>query len=180
MTLVHNPIESEMNQNIARYHARFPRYILQPDDNSLIRVAGPHQIPWEEATEIQNISLSGLAFTAPSDLCPLIGEIVRIQFEVPGSVQTACLGLVTRLEKIGQSTVLAAVEFRKLELPQRIVIAQSLARKLKEQIQQQETRNQQATLLVLRQKWKLLFVAGLALSLWGAAFYVLSTIFSRS
>jgi hypothetical protein len=80
-----------MTQTLAKYQSRYQRYILQPDDNTLIRVAGPHQTPWEEATEIQNISLTGLAFTAPAELCPLIGEIVKIQFEVPGSAQTALI-----------------------------------------------------------------------------------------
>lgn len=115
---------------LARYVARSPRYILQPEDNTLIRVAGPQQTPWEEGTEIQNVSLSGLAFTAPHDLCPVIGEIIKIQFEAPGKSQMACFGLVSRLERRGQQT-LVAVKFLKLEFAQRVFLAQSLGEKLK-------------------------------------------------
>lgn len=118
--------------SLARYHGRSPRYILNTEDDSLVRVAGPKQIPWEEGTEIKNVSLTGLAFTAPDDLCPLLGEIVKIQFTPPGSRQLACYGIVTRLESISESSTLVAIHFYKLEMPQRIALAQGLARKLKE------------------------------------------------
>lgn len=97
-----------------------------------MRVAGPKQIPWEEGTEIKNVSLTGLAFTAPDDLCPLLGEVVKIQFTPPGSRQMACYGIVTRLENISDSQMLVGVHFYKLEMQQRIVLAQGLARRFKE------------------------------------------------
>lgn len=97
-----------------------------------MRVAGPKQIPWEEGTEIKNVSLTGLAFTAPDDLCPLLGEVVKIQFTPPGSRQMACYGIVTRLESISDSQMLVGLHFYKLEMQQRIVLAQGLARRFKE------------------------------------------------
>ncbi|MFV3409959.1 PilZ domain-containing protein [Bdellovibrio bacteriovorus] len=118
--------------SLARYHGRSPRYILNTEDDSLVRVAGPKQVPWEEGTEIKNVSLTGLAFTAPDDLCPLLGEVVKIQFTPPGSRQMACYGIVTRLENISDSRMLVGVHFYKLEMQQRIVLAQGLARKFKE------------------------------------------------
>ncbi|MGZ3774751.1 MAG: PilZ domain-containing protein [Pseudobdellovibrionaceae bacterium] len=118
--------------NLARYHGRSPRYILNTEDESLIRVAGPKQLPWEEGTQIKNISLTGLAFTAPEDLCPLLGEVVKIQFITPGSQQMACYGIVTRLDVITESETLVGVHFYKLEMAQRIVLAQGLAKKFKE------------------------------------------------
>ena len=118
--------------SLARYHGRSPRYILNTEDDSLVRVAGPKQTPWEEGTEIKNVSLTGLAFTAPEDLCPLLGEVIKIQFTPPGSRQMACYGIVTRLENITSSQMLVGVHFYKLEMSQRIVLAQGLARKFKE------------------------------------------------
>jgi len=103
-----------------------------------VRVAGPQQIPWEEGTEIKNISLSGLAFTTSVELCPIVGEFIKIQFQVPGTTQMACYGLVTRLEPLGQTEILVGVQFYKLEMPHRIVLLQGLAQKLKDQ--QQENR----------------------------------------
>jgi PilZ domain. len=118
--------------SLARYHARSPRYILNTQDDSLIRVAGPHQTPWEEGTEIKNVSLTGLAFMAPSDLCPLLGEVIKIQFIPPGGKQMACYGIVTRLDEVGES-MLVGIHFYKLEMAHRITLAQGLARRLKEQ-----------------------------------------------
>lgn len=118
---------------LARYVARSPRYILQPHDNTLVRVAGPQQIPWEEGTEIQNVSLSGLAFTAPADLAPILGETIKIQFDAPGQQSMACLALVIRLQRAKSSTVLVAVKFLRLEMAQRLALAQALAKKMKDQ-----------------------------------------------
>ncbi len=118
--------------SLARYHGRSPRYILNTEDDSLVRVAGPKQVPWEEGTHIKNVSLTGLAFTAPEDLCPLLGEVIKIQFTPPGSRQMACYGIVTRLDNVSKDTTLVGVHFYKLEMAQRIVLAQGLARKFKE------------------------------------------------
>lgn len=118
--------------SLARYHGRSPRYILNTEDDCLVRLAGPKQIPWEEGTELNNVSLTGLAFTAPEDLCPLLGEVVKIQFTAPGSRQMACYGIVIRLESISDSRMLVGLHFYKLERQQRILLAQGLARKIKE------------------------------------------------
>lgn len=126
-----------MTQSLAKYHSRSPRYILQPQDNTLVRVAGPHQTPWEEGTDIKNISLSGLAFTAPPDLCPLVSEIIKIQFHIPGGPEMACFGLVTRIERESVNTMVVGIQFHKLEMAQRIILLQGLAQKLKEQIDEQ-------------------------------------------
>jgi hypothetical protein len=122
-----------MTHSLAKYHIRSPRYILQPQDNTLIRVAGPKQIPWEEGTDIKNISLTGIAFTAPSDICPSIGEFIKIEYEVPGSQKMACYALVTRLEDLSTEKTLVGVKFYRMDLPQRIILAQGLAIRLREQ-----------------------------------------------
>ncbi len=123
-----------MSKSLAKYHARSPRYILQPIDEQLIRIAGPLQTPWEEGTEIQNISLTGLAFTAAPDLCPIVGEFIKIEFSVPNSKKMACNALVVRLEKLTEKKmILVGVKFIKLDVAHRIVLAQNLAKKLKNQ-----------------------------------------------
>ncbi len=120
-----------MTQGLARYHSRAPRYILDTDDNYLIRVAGPHQTPWEEGTEIKNVSLTGLIFTAPEDLCPILGEVIKIQFQVPSSKSMACYAIVTRVEIDAAHQCTVAVHFYKLEMAHRVVLAQGLMQKLK-------------------------------------------------
>ncbi len=103
-----------MNQALSHYHQRSPRYILLPQENCLIRIAGPKQVPWEEGTEIKNISATGLCFTAPEVLIPKNGELIKIQFEVPGSQTMACYGKVTRVEKISRDALLVGIEFEAL------------------------------------------------------------------
>lgn len=142
-----------MPVRLAKYHSRSPRYILQPQDNTLVRVAGPKETPWEEGTEIRTLSLSGLAFTAHSDLCPTVGETIKIQFEVPSGEQMACYGVVTRLEPIGNTEMLVGIQFQKLDMKHRVVLLQGLAKKLKEQ---QEFKAQQQKKMFksnLFQKW---------------------------
>lgn len=127
--------------SLARYHSRSPRYILDTQDENLVRVAGPHQTPWEEGTSIKNVSLTGLAFTAPDDLCPLLGEVIKIQFTPPGGKQMACYAIVTRLDDMPEHRMLVGVHFYKLEMAHRISLAQSLARKFKEQQDREELSN---------------------------------------
>lgn len=128
-----------MSQNLARYHARSPRYILDTQDDELIRIAGPRQVPWEEGTEIRNVSLTGLAFTAPEDLCPLLGEVIKIQFVVPGGKQMACHAVVTRLDPDRGHKILVGVHFYKLEMSHRIVLAQGLSQKFRASVRSQES-----------------------------------------
>lgn len=155
-----------MTQSLAKYHSRSPRYILQPQDNTLVRVAGPTQIPWEEGTEIKNISLSGLAFTAPTDLCPLVGEFIKIQFHVPGSAEMACYGLVTRLEPHGNSEMLVGIQFYKLEMAHRIVLLQGLAQKLRDQIQSHQAKPEKSFWDIAKRNWKESSMMILFLTFW--------------
>lgn len=119
-----------MNQKLSKYHMRSPRFILDTEDETLIRVAGPQRTPWEEGTKIRDISLSGLAFTAPADLCPQPGEFIKIQFTPPNSMQMACHGLVTRLGYHSKDSKLVAVHFYKLEMGHRIALAKGLQEKV--------------------------------------------------
>lgn len=119
-----------MTSSLARYHARAPRYILNTDDNSLIRLSGAERLAWEENTEIRDISLTGLTFLAPKDISPQLGEIIKIQFTVPGAEQMACYAVVIRIDSIYDFQNLIAVHFYKLDRLQRINLVQGLAHKI--------------------------------------------------
>lgn len=156
-----------MHQRLARYHSRSPRYILNTEDDSLIRVSGPRQTPWEEGTEIRNVSLTGLAFTAPEDLTPLIGEVIRIQFQIPGGNQAACYGIVTRMEEDKNGMVLVAVHFYKLEMTHRLILAQGLSKRFREQIAKKGRDGLEEELPVkFPFTMKQLLLMSLSLSLW--------------
>ena len=116
---------------LQKYNQRSPRYILLPQDDCFIRVAGPKQVPWEEGTEIMNVSTSGLAFTAPDDLAPRVGEHIKLQFLVPGSGQMACFGQVTRIEPWSHGRILVGLKYQYLDLPQQYYLKKGLAGRLK-------------------------------------------------
>lgn len=118
-----------MTHSLAKYHGRAPRYILNTEDDNLIRFSGSERWPWEEKTEIRNISLTGLSFLAPADLSPLIGEIIKIQFSVPTGKQMACYAIVIRIEEENKFENLLAVHFYKLDRLQRINLLQGLSEK---------------------------------------------------
>lgn len=158
--------------SLARYHGRAPRYILNTEDDSLIRVAGPKQTPWEEGTEIKNVSLTGLAFMAPTDLCPILGEVVKIQFTPPGSQQIACYGIVIRLDEINESSRLVAVHFYKMEMPHRIALAQGLAKKLKDIQDRERIESAMHPQISLSHKIPTFFFMGFVLLCWLECFYL--------
>ena len=114
---------------LAKYHGRAPRYVLNTEDNNLIRYSGSERLPWEENTLIKNISLTGLTFSAPTDLSPMIGEIVKIQFVIPGSKQMACYAIVIRIDADSEYENSIAVHFYKLDRLQRINLLQGLTEK---------------------------------------------------
>lgn len=155
-----------MTQGLAKYHSRAPRYILSADDDSLVRVAGPQQIPWEEHTEIKNVSLTGMAFTAPFDLCPVLGEIIKVQFSPPPHTkQMASYALVTRIDRINSDTNLVAVHFYKMDMAHRISLAQGLSQKIKENIQNPHASDQNRFLFDF-QKFPKLFTFISLMALW--------------
>lgn len=119
-----------MTGSLARYHARSPRYTLDTQDNHLVRYSGAERLTWEEKTELKNISLTGLSFVASCDLSPQLGEIIKIQFAVPGSEIMACYGIVTRIEQTTEFENEIAVHFYKLDRVQRINLVQGLAQKV--------------------------------------------------
>ena len=119
-----------MTGSLARYHSRSPRYILDTYDNNLIRLSGAEKLSWEEKTVIRNISLTGLSFTAPRDLSPQLGEIIKIQFQVPGSEMMACYALIIRIEVLNDFDNEIAIHFYKLDRVQRINLVQGLAEKM--------------------------------------------------
>ncbi len=121
-----------MTTSLARYHARAPRYIHDTIDNNLIRLSGAELRSWEEKTEIKDISLTGLSFTAPCDLSPQLGEMIKIQFSVPGSEQMACYAVTIRIEKISNFENLIGVHFFKLDRMQRLNLVQGLSARIQQ------------------------------------------------
>lgn len=118
-----------------------------------MRVAGPRQIPWEEGTEIKNVSLTGLAFIAPEDLCPILGEIVKIQFIAPGAKQMASHAIVIRLDPLANDEILVGLHFYKMEMGHRVMLAQGLAKKIKDSSDRKKALNMQDHRFGVTSEW---------------------------
>jgi hypothetical protein len=160
-----------MNQILSLYHQRSPRYILLPQENCLVRIAGPKQTPWEEGTEIKNISTTGLCFTAPEILAPTNGELIKIQFNVLGAQTMACHGKVIRVEKVDPETLLVGLEFESLSEVQR----RNLFRGLKGKKFQDETSTIDYGPTPKVPSWMyLLFFVSVTLSLYLSAYLLFS------
>jgi hypothetical protein len=123
-------------ERLEQYIARSPRFILSPEDNTLIRLSGPQRTPWEEPTEIRDFSISGLSFTAPTELSPKISETIKIQFSPPGQKEMACFAKVIRIEPFSEGLQLIGVEFFELNPMQRFFVARGVAYKMVDEWQQ--------------------------------------------
>lgn len=155
-----------MTGSLARYHARQPRYVLDANDNNLIRYSGADRYSWEEKTQLKNISLTGLSFTSPIDLKPQLGEVIRIQFQIPGSEMMACHAIVTRMEDMNDYDCEIAVHFYKLERLQRIALVQGLT--IKNSQQHTNTDVEEAVTL---KKWQ--WIAKISVIFFAAALWTL-------
>ena len=85
---------------------------------------------------------------AQQDLSPQIGEVIKIQFSVPGSQQMACYAVVIRIEKINQFDNMIGVHFYKLDRSQRLNLVQGLAEKVqKNMLPENYTQNKMNTII---------------------------------
>lgn len=117
-----------MTTNLSRYHARAPRFVLSALEDQLVRLSGPTQIPWEESTRLHHISLVGLSFTSPSELCPIVGEAIKVLSDSP---DLACIAFVTKIETL-ESEMLVHVQFQKMDNKKRLQIVKRVSQKIKD------------------------------------------------
>ncbi len=89
-----------MGEQLRRFVARAPRYVLRTGDNQLLRFANNKVNHRSLTTRFVNVSETGLAFVVDQSQSPKMGEIIKLEFPVPGGEQVAWFGKVTRLEQI--------------------------------------------------------------------------------
>lgn len=105
-----------------RYHTRSPRYLLRPEDRSLMRFAGMETRGSSVTTQVQDLSETGLSFTIHGELTPHEGDMLKVEFTVPDRNQIACFATVVRVEERKEwdptlgplSYNLVAIQFRNL------------------------------------------------------------------
>lgn len=134
-----------MAQKLRRFFPRAPRYILRPNDQQLLRFASRKESNRSYSTQFVNMSETGLAFLIDRDCVPHLGDIIKVEFPVPGGSQIAWWARVVRIEEYkgarwwskdknftGYENVLVGIQF--LELPEghRQMIREGLEQKYAE------------------------------------------------
>lgn len=87
-----------MAEMAKKFIDRAPRYVLRASDNKFLRFAPDADHHNIYTTQLMNLSITGLAFLCNQDQAPHLGDLVKMEFPVPGSEQIAWWGKVVRLE----------------------------------------------------------------------------------
>ncbi len=90
---------SAMSNGLRNFIPRAPRYVLRPNDERFLRFAHHDDRSNSYATRFLNLSETGLAFVIDRDTAPQIGDIIKIEFPVPGDGQVAWFARVIRIEE---------------------------------------------------------------------------------
>lgn len=90
-----------MGEKIRRFVPRAPRYILRPQDRSLMRfglasLRGPAHI---EQTTLLNLSETGCAFVTDDTSDIKIGDTIKVEVPIPSGDQIAWFARVVRIEE---------------------------------------------------------------------------------
>ncbi|MEK7355987.1 MAG: PilZ domain-containing protein, partial [Bdellovibrionota bacterium] len=80
------------------YFSRSPRYVFGPEEESQLRFAGMNTRGVIHRAAIRDLSESGIAFALGQTEAPEEGELLKIEFPVPGRPSIACFATVVRVE----------------------------------------------------------------------------------
>jgi hypothetical protein len=109
----------------ARYMHRAPRYVFRPEDERLMRFAEMDVRGSASRARVHDLSTTGLSFICDSIDVPFEGDMLKVEFGLPGRKQIAWFATVVRIEtrtewdpELGnRSFTLIALKFRQLPAP---------------------------------------------------------------
>jgi hypothetical protein len=128
-----------MSDKLDPWYDRSPRYLLTAEDNRKLRFASMQTRREATYAALKNLSESGLGFTVAVADAPQEGDMIKIEFTVPGIKQIACFATVSRVE-LGDSPdpewgansyAFVALEFRNLPAHAQDLIERGLKSKPK-------------------------------------------------
>jgi hypothetical protein len=82
----------------SRYVPRAPRYIYRPQDQRLMRYKPMEILASSVRAQARDVSTSGISFVVPPGEAPFEGEILKIEWVLPGGKQLAWFASVVRIE----------------------------------------------------------------------------------
>ena len=92
--------------SLRRFVPRATRYVLRPQDKHILRFSS-HKDEGASAiqeTTLVNLSRTGLAFLVEREFAPLLGDLIKVEFNVPGNEQkVAWWARVVRTEEYTQN-----------------------------------------------------------------------------
>ena len=90
-----------MGELIRKYVSRAPRYVLRPQDRSVMRFSLERTLGEGgiEKTVLLNLSETGMAFLVERGREPHLGDRVKVEIPIPGGDQIAWWAAVVRVEE---------------------------------------------------------------------------------
>ncbi len=136
-----------------RYIARAPRYTFRPEDQGFLRFANmdTRGLTWHGA--IRDLSETGLSFFLGEATAPEEGQMVKLEFSVPGRRQIACFATVMRVDEQkewdaewGGERVnkIVGVQFRHLPIAHRRAIQKGISGRVSPEEESDYTNSRQA------------------------------------
>lgn len=166
-----------MAQPLRKFVARAPRYLLRPDDNRMMRFAADNEQHRTYSTQFYNVSESGLAFIVDRKSAPRVGDLIKLEFSIPGGDQIAWFAKVVRIEEHQVAPwwserrdreevrdVLIGVTFQALPEGHRRAIRQHLQTRFQEVVRENKRRRlRHLALFIAEHGWQLVVYAIAAL-----------------
>ncbi len=176
-----------MSDTLRRFIPRATRYVLRPQDQKMLRFSHQDEKGAEaiQETTLVDLSKTGLAFLIEREDAPLLGDLIKVEFAIPGGEQMAWWARVVRCEehtkKIWwmrenpdfQDLIMIGVQFQNLPQMQQSHIQSNLDVRLKElMIQHRRVQMARLTSWFIYRGIRILLVSGFALAVLGMLYYL--------
>lgn len=145
-----------MGSPLPRFVPRAPRFLFRPSDKAMLRFVQNGDTDHPHSTQLINLSTSGAAFLAPRHECPMVGEVLKVEFPIANGESIAWWGRVVRVEEHARKlwwkaknkvavpdTLMVAITFQDLPAGHIKTIEKGLKQKWRESfIEHKHMRNQ--------------------------------------
>ncbi|MEO0337001.1 MAG: PilZ domain-containing protein [Pseudomonadota bacterium] len=88
-----------MDGKVRKFNTRAPRLELGHLDNKEMYFALDSEKGKKHSTQVANLSATGLAFVAKDHEAPNVGEMIKVEFTIPGEGKMAWFARVVRVEE---------------------------------------------------------------------------------
>lgn len=162
------------------YSWRAPRITLDEKTDKVVKLYNANKPDRPLITESLNVSASGLAFVVDAEFAPPLGEMIIVEFYIPGNQLVRWYARVNRIEfpdegqwKLKPYKVNVAVVFKNLPMQ----IRKQIHNAVMHQIRSAEVQNQAHEQVARSEKWNRLLANLPHMMVWMASLAVIVAIF---